>query len=132
MKLPVCVNSLIRKRQPKRQAIAKAMPTTSKIRIILLKNGDESSGRRNVKRRKIDTRLKTSRSTKRSSVPWILRTLPPDSVRLDDKIVIVQDLEIKPKNTKFQQQVFYSSAEQKHYRRPLSAGCDRGNFSCKG
>ncbi|HCH08403.1 MAG TPA: hypothetical protein DEW32_04280, partial [Dehalococcoidia bacterium] len=35
--------------------------------------------------------------------------LPPDAVRLDDEIVIVQDIEITPKNTKFQRQVFYSA-----------------------
>ncbi len=56
-------------------------------------------------------------------------TLPPDAVRLDDEIVIVQDVEIKPKNTKFQRQVFYSAAEQKFYRAPLPAGYEHGDFS---
>ena len=55
-------------------------------------------------------------------------TLPPDAVRVDDEIVIVQDIEIKPKNTKFQRQVFYSASQQKHYRGPLPAGYDRGDF----
>ena len=55
-------------------------------------------------------------------------TLPPDAVRVDDDIVIVQDIEIKPKNTQFQRQVFYSASQQKHYRGPLPAGCDRGDF----
>ena len=56
-------------------------------------------------------------------------TLPPDAVRLEDEIVVVQDIEIKPKNTRFQRQVFYSAAEQKYYRGPLPAGCDHGDFS---
>ena len=56
-------------------------------------------------------------------------TLPSDAVRLDDEIVIVQDIEIKPKNTKFQREVFYSAAKQQYYRGPLPAGCDHGDFS---
>jgi hypothetical protein len=56
-------------------------------------------------------------------------TLPADAVRLEDEIVIVQDVEIRPKNTKFQRQVFYSAARQQYYRGPLPAGCDHGDFS---
>jgi uncharacterized small protein (DUF1192 family) len=56
-------------------------------------------------------------------------TLPPDAVRLEDEIVIVQDIEIKPQNTKFQRQVFYSASQQTYYRGPLPPGCDRGDFS---
>jgi hypothetical protein len=56
-------------------------------------------------------------------------TLPPDAVRLDDEIVIVQDVEIKPKNTKFQRQVFYSARHQQSYRGPLPAGYEQGDFS---
>lgn len=56
-------------------------------------------------------------------------TLPPDAVRLDDEIVVVQDVEIKPKNTKFQRQVFYSATQQQYYRGPLPAGYDHGDFS---
>ncbi len=55
--------------------------------------------------------------------------LPPDAIRLDDEIVIVQDVELKPKNTRFQRQVFYSAAQQQTYRGPLPAGYDRGDFS---
>jgi hypothetical protein len=55
--------------------------------------------------------------------------LPPDAVRLADEIVIVQDLEIRPKNTQFQRQVFYSASQQQTYRGPLPPGCDRGDFS---
>jgi hypothetical protein len=55
-------------------------------------------------------------------------TLPPDAVRLQDEIVIVQDIEIKPKNTQFQRHVFYSASQQEYYRGPLPAGCDCGDF----
>jgi hypothetical protein len=55
--------------------------------------------------------------------------LPPDAVRLEDEIVIVQDVEINPKNTKFQRQVFYSAAQHQYYRGPLPAGYDHGDFS---
>ena len=56
-------------------------------------------------------------------------TLPPDAVRLQDEIVVVQDIEIKPKNTQFQRHVFYSASQQKYYRGSLSADCDHGDFS---
>jgi Transposase IS66 family len=55
--------------------------------------------------------------------------LPPDAVRLEDEIVIVQDIEIKPKNTKFQRHVFYSPSQRQTYRGPLPPGCDHGDFS---
>jgi hypothetical protein len=55
-------------------------------------------------------------------------TLPADAQRLDDEIVVVQDIEIKPRNTEFHRQVFYSKAEQKYYRGALPAGCDLGDF----
>lgn len=56
-------------------------------------------------------------------------TLPPDAVRLQDEIVVVQDIEIKPKNTQFQRHVFYSASQQKYYRGSLPADCDHGDFS---
>lgn len=55
-------------------------------------------------------------------------TLPADAQRLDDEIVVVQDIEIKPKNTEFHRHVFYSQAEGKYYRGALPAGCDQGDF----
>ncbi len=55
-------------------------------------------------------------------------TLPADAVRCPDEIVIVQDIEIKPKNTRFQRHVFYSPANHRHYRGALPAGCDHGDF----
>ena len=56
-------------------------------------------------------------------------TLPPDAERLQDEIVVVQDIEIKPKNTQFQRHVFYSASQQKYYRGSLPADCDYGDFS---
>jgi hypothetical protein len=56
-------------------------------------------------------------------------TLPPDAVRIQDEIVVVQDIEIKPKNTRFQRHVFYSASQQKYYRGPLPADCNHGDFS---
>ena len=56
-------------------------------------------------------------------------TLPPDAVRLQDEIVVVQDIEIKPKNTQFQRHVFYSASQQQYYRGPLPADCNHGDFS---
>lgn len=55
-------------------------------------------------------------------------TLPPDAVRLADEIVIVQDIEIQPQNTRFQRQVFYSAAAQQTFRGPLPTGYDHGDF----
>ena len=54
--------------------------------------------------------------------------LPPDAVRLEDEIVVVQDIEIQPKNTQFQRQVFYSAAERQYFRGSLPAGYDHGDF----
>jgi hypothetical protein len=56
-------------------------------------------------------------------------SLPTDAVRLSDEIVVVQDVEITPKNTQFRRQVFYSPSQDAYYRGPLPPGCDRGDFS---
>ncbi len=55
-------------------------------------------------------------------------TLPPDAVRVKDEEVIVQDIEIKPRNIRFQRSVYYSAGEKKHFRGPLPAGYDIGDF----
>ncbi len=98
-------------------------------------DSNHSSEKRRRKRRK---KLLKERQDRRSfkdltihetvECPVDPATLPPDAVRVDDEIVIVQDIEIKPKNTKFQRHVFYSAGQQKHYRGPLPAGYDRGDF----
>jgi len=43
--------------------------------------------------------------------------------------VVVQDIEIKPKNTKFQRQLFYSVAEQVFGRGPLSTDYEHDDIS---
>ncbi len=54
--------------------------------------------------------------------------LPPDAVRIEDEEVIVQDIEIKPRNIRFLRSVYYSSAKQKYFRGPLPSGYDQGDF----
>ncbi len=99
-------------------------------------NSDHSSEkrRRKLRKKKLQS-AKDRRSFKDLTIhdtiecPVDPAALPPDAVRLDDEIVIVQDIEITPKNTKFQRQVFYSATEQSYYRGPLPAGCNHGDFS---
>jgi len=55
-------------------------------------------------------------------------TLPPDAVRVDDETVIVQDIEIKPHNTRFTRHVYYSAEENNFFRGELPAGYDQGDF----
>jgi len=55
-------------------------------------------------------------------------TLPPDAVRVQDESVVVQDIEIKPRNIRFQRQVYYSAVAGKFFRGPLPSGYDVGDF----
>jgi len=55
-------------------------------------------------------------------------TLPPDAVRVEDESTIVQDIEIKPRNIRFQRHVYYSAAAGKYFRGPLPSGYDVGDF----
>ncbi len=55
-------------------------------------------------------------------------TLPPDAVRVKDESVVVQDIEIKPRNIRFERHVYHSAAEKKLFRGPLPSGYDRGDF----
>jgi hypothetical protein len=55
-------------------------------------------------------------------------TLPPDAVRVEDESVIVQDIEIKPRNIRFQRSVYYSATKNKFFRGPLPSGYDLGDF----
>jgi len=54
--------------------------------------------------------------------------LPPDAVRVENESVVVQDIEIKPRNIRFERHVHYSAAEKKFFRGPLPAGYDVGDF----
>ena len=102
--------------------------------------GDDDSANSNhssEKRRKSSNRPKANdrRSFKDLTIhdtvecPVDPDTLPPDAVRLQDEIVVVQDIEIKPKNTQFQRHVFYSVSQQKYYRGSLPVDCNHGDFS---
>ena len=99
-------------------------------------NSDHSSEKRRRKLRKKKPRKANDRRTFKDltihdtiKCPVDPATLPPDAVRMADENVIVQDVEIKPKNTKYQRQVFHSATQQQYYRGPLPAGCDQGDFS---
>ena len=99
-------------------------------------NSDHSSEKRRRKLRKKQRRKANDRRSFKDltihdtiDCPVDPAILPLDAIRLDDEIVVVQDVEIKPKNTRFQRQVFYSAAQQQTYRGPLPAGYDRGDFS---
>lgn len=43
----------------------------------------------------------------------------------------MQDIEIKPRNIRFQRQVYYSAAEKKFFRAPLPGGYDVGDFGAE-
>ena len=96
---------------------------------------DHSSERHRRKRQKPKPRSASDhRSFKELTIhetiecPVDPETLPPDAVRVEDESVVVQDIEIKPRNIRFQRQVYYSAAEKKFFRAPLPAGFDRGDF----
>jgi len=55
-------------------------------------------------------------------------TLPPDAVRVEDESVVVQDIEIKPHNIRFQRHVYYSAAAGEYFRGLLPSGYDAGDF----
>ena len=54
--------------------------------------------------------------------------LPPDAVRVEDESVVVQDIEIKPRNIRFGRHVYYSAELNKFFRGPLPSGYDQGDF----
>jgi uncharacterized small protein (DUF1192 family) len=96
---------------------------------------DHSSEERRRKLRKPKTKQASDcRSFKNLTVhetiecPVDPKTLPPDAVRVGDESVVVQDIEIKPRNTRFQRHVYYSAAEKKFFRGPLRYGYDTGDF----
>ncbi len=99
---------------------------------------DHSSEKHRRKRRKTKPRSAGDRrSFKELTIhetiecPVDLETLPPDAVRVEDESVVVQDIEIKPRNIRFQRQVYYSAIEKKYFRAPLPAGYDVGNFGAE-
>lgn len=59
------------------------------------------------------------------------QTLPPDAVRLADEEVVVQDLEIRPRNVKCLRHVYFSETQHQYFRGPLPAGFDQGDFGAQ-
>ena len=98
-------------------------------------NSDHSSEKRrkSKKNRKANDRRSFKDLTIHDTIecPVDPDTLPPDAVRIQDEVVVVQDIEIKPKNTQFQRHVYYSASQQEYYRGPLPADCNHGDF-CAG
>ncbi len=98
-------------------------------------NTDHSSEKRRRKRRVKKPASATDRRTFKDltihetiECPVDPATLPPDAVRVEDEEVIVQDIEIKPRNIRFGRHVHYSAAEKKFFRGPLPSGYDAGDF----
>lgn len=98
-------------------------------------NTDHSSEK---KRRKRQAKKSTSAQDRRTfkdltihetiACPVDLEQLPPDAVRVEDEEVIVQDIEIKPRNIRFLRSVFYSPKQNRYFRGPLPGGYDQGDF----
>lgn len=97
-------------------------------------NSDHSSEKRRRQRQKSTRPAQDRRSFKDLEIhetiecPVDPATLPPDAVRVEDESVVVQDIEIKPRNIRFQRQVFHSAAAGKLFRGPLPSGYDVGDF----
>jgi len=98
-------------------------------------NSDRSSEEDRRKRQKPKPRSASDRRSFKDleihetiECPIDPKALPPDAVRVEDESVIVQDIEIKPRNIRFQRQVYYSAAEKTFFRAPLPAGYDVGDF----
>ncbi len=98
-------------------------------------NTDHSSEKRRRKRRDKKLASASDRRTFKDltihetiECPVDPATLPPDAVRVENEKVIVQDIEIKPRNIRFERHVHDSAAEKKVFRGPLPSGCDAGDF----
>jgi hypothetical protein len=97
-------------------------------------DSDHSSEKRRRKRAKKRQSLRDRRSFKDLTIheeiecPIDPDTLPPDAVRVNDDIVVVQDIEIKPRNIRFSRHVYYSAIENKRFHGPLPSGSDVGDF----
>jgi hypothetical protein len=100
----------------------------------LPQDSDHSSEKRRRKRDKKRRSQRDRRSFKDLTIhetvecPVDLDTLPPDAVRVEDESVIVQDIEIKPRNIRFARHVYYSASAKQFFRGPLPSGSDAGDF----
>jgi hypothetical protein len=97
-------------------------------------DSDHSSEKRRRRREKKPRPARDRRSFKDLTIhetiecPVDPATLPPDAVRLEDESVVVQDIEIKPRNIRFQRSVYYSADQKTMFRGPLPSGYDHGDF----
>ena len=97
-------------------------------------SSDHSSEERRRQRNKKRRPLRDRRSSKELTIheeiqcPVDPDTLPLDAVRVDDEHVIVQDIEIKPRNIRFTRHVFYSAISKRLFRGPLPSSHDTGDF----
>ena len=98
-------------------------------------NSDHSSEKRRRQRSKPNTKQASDRRPfkdltihKTIECPVDPETLPPDAVRLGDEPVVIQDIDIQPRNIRFQRHVYYSAAEQKFYRGSLPSGYGNSDF----
>ena len=98
-------------------------------------NSDHSSEKHRHKRQKPRSRPASDRRTFKDltihetiECPVDPAMLPPDAVRQPNESVVIQDIEIKPRNIRFERHVHYSAAEKKVFRGPLPAGSNRGDF----
>jgi hypothetical protein len=97
-------------------------------------DSDHSSEKRRRQRDKKTHHACDRRSFKELTIHEVIEcpvapdTLPPDAVRVEDESVVVQDIEIKPRNIRFQRDVYYWAAAGKYYRGPLPNGYDVGDF----
>ena len=98
-------------------------------------NSDHSSEKRRRQRSKPNTKQASDRRSfkdltihKTIECPVDPETLPPDAVRLGDEPVVIQDIDIQPRNIRFQRHVYYSAAEQKFYRGSLPSGYGNSDF----
>ena len=98
------------------------------------KNDSDHSSEKRRQRDKKTSNTRDCRSFKDLTIheeiecPVDPATLPPDAVRVEDESVVVQDIEIKPRNIRFQRHVYYSAAAGKFFRGPLPDGYDVGDF----
>jgi hypothetical protein len=120
---------LEQKKKPKTTSEAK-QPDQAKANNA----SDHSSEKRRRQREKKNRRARDRRSFKDLKIHEVIEcpvdpaTLPPDAVRVEDESVVVQDIEIKPRNLRFQRQVYYSAAAGKFFRGLLPSGYDVGDF----
>jgi len=98
-------------------------------------NSDHSSEKRRRDRDKSKTSSAHDRRTFKDltvhetiTCPVDPQDLPPDAVRVEDEEVIVQEIEIRPRNIRFLRTVYYSAVEKKYFRGPLPSGYDTGDF----